>query len=100
MICRFFPTAVQGMFMDTIRSKLKTAKIGIPPVSHQKLGVSSLFYNPTFIQDNNAVGEAHGRQPMSRYFPPIGSTNWPPMKFWIFESIFSSIRWQSGIQSA
>jgi hypothetical protein len=52
------------MFMDTIRSKLKTAKIRIPPVSHQKFGVSSLFYNPTFIQDNDAVGEAHRRQPM------------------------------------
>ena len=88
MICRFFPTSIHGMFMDTIGSKLKTAKIGIPPVSHQKLGVSARFYNPTFIQDNNAVGEAHGRQPMSRYFPPIGSTNSPSMKFWIFESIF------------
>ena len=49
MVCRFFRISMHGMFMDKIGSKLKTAKIGILPVSHQKLGVSSVFYNPTFI---------------------------------------------------
>jgi len=29
--------------------QIEDGKGGIPPVSHQKLGVSSLFYNPTFI---------------------------------------------------
>jgi hypothetical protein len=60
-ICR---SVLISVHIGTIRSKLKTAKISIPPVWHDKLGMSSLFHNPTFIEPNNAVGEAHRGLPM------------------------------------